>query len=550
MTFCGETAGDADPNEELSCGTAAGNGRAMSLFGGITFSARGRWFIAVLLLLVGLLFLLDQLDHKTPGDGTDERRTAERGETITPEEAIAGLLAAGVGLTEHELRLLRPQELGLELVPAPRAPTVDSSARFSRENRVNDTLSSYRYDLEPRIVAARRIPAPEFIWPPEPGTTAGSLQPRISVRPLTQPGGVTNYYFELDTSDRFTSPNSWRSPILHNCNQAPDVDNRSQVVFCLFRSADREVDSTLASVEPPFRVSAMRLPARWRDLSAVELEKTGLALSYGLSRDRAVREIFEYVSHIYMWATNTSYRHPHEVFLAGIGSCGFTNGLAGLFLDLAGVRSRVVGGFNPIVRTVVPGGGHAALEVLDTSGQGWTYYDPYFDVLLPGVSAAGLEHDAVASSIHVLAIRDTAARTGNDIPPDFPWGTTGEDLELSELFRFRQYGDHFGRTGGGLVPMTALVGSEDSLGADWPLLTPSQRYAATDLFDDSLRIFVRVRVVVTADLTAHWIGEKTDHREPDIRAASDWRITSFVVPVHSLLGIDTREEAQGSDHAR
>src|SRR5437870_10589261 len=90
------------------------------------------------------------------------------------------------------------------------------------------------------------------------------------------------YYFEFGTAPTFDSPNFWRYPSLmpaYPLDARPlDLTGRDGLAFNVFSATQRDVDGTRSEMRFPFRVTAMRLPNKWGDLTYEELERQALAL--------------------------------------------------------------------------------------------------------------------------------------------------------------------------------------------------------------------------------------------------------------------------------
>ncbi len=259
----------------------------------------------------------------------------------------------------------------------------------------------------------------------------------------------------------------------------------------------------------------MRLPDDWQVLDRDELERHALGLGFGLDRAAMIREVFDWVRHTIIWSAQTQVRTTLDVFCTGIGACGQANALCSLLLELNGVRTRGVSGFDPIIRheKLGRGGGHSVSEYYDEAEGRWNYIDPYLDLLLPGISASELAAKPIGE--HLLGVF-TRLRP------------------LGRQFMYRRYFDRLNR----MIPVSMLQtdGDESKWGTQWPLVE-AREFSPVDLFPDQRTIHVRARYILTN-------GQHVRHRSIRPKAAnsagivaSPWSQLSFEIRPRELLQI-------------
>lgn len=177
-----------------------------------------------------------------------------------------------------------------------------------------------------------------------------ALRPVIAVAPVKSPDErVVRYYFEFDTVPTFDSPNFWRAPQLLPFQAVRDISGRDGVKYRLFTSGHHEPHMGPVA-RFPFRVTAMRLPDDWQVLDRAELERHALGLGYGLAGDALIREIFDWVRCTITWSRQSRVRSSLDVFCSGLSPCGQANAYCSFLLELNGVRTRGVSGFDPAIR--------------------------------------------------------------------------------------------------------------------------------------------------------------------------------------------------------
>ncbi|WP_421790276.1 transglutaminase-like domain-containing protein [Hyphobacterium sp.] len=326
------------------------------------------------------------------------------------------------------------------------------------------------------------------------------------------------FYFEVDTADGFNSPNFWMYPPLYNTAAfADDEDlNQNGMLLSVIRSVSRSASARSPDLEFPFDPRLMVLPG-WDALDA-DVLISHAAHAAGLYEDPSayISDLYRYLQYGYPWGTAPSSRMPIDVFVSGTGSCSHINGLAGVYAEMAGLPARVVGGTNPVARTLRPGGNHGAMEIY-LPESGWSYFDPFYDVFLPGISSAELG-ESPATDVELYSL-----------PVDMPG--IGQTVTLDEVFRYRSYLDPVGNRISN-TPMTRIP-DEDAFGVSWVRL--SEHLDSTrDLSADRLDLHIRARVIfVEPGGQVRYYSDKENVVMPV--AYTDW-----VEHTHTLDYRDTR----------
>lgn len=305
-----------------------------------------------------------------------------------------------------------------------------------------------------------------------------SMNPHISVPDaFDHDGNRLLTLFEFDISPDFNTPNYWRYPALLPGKNTPDRWHRFGMKFVFATALDATGLET--AIQLPFRVTAMRLPTAVNDLSPAEMRKHAAALGWGLNKTQVIREVFDYVRFMVHWGDDRFPHTPYDTFRSGVGECGHVNYLAGVFLELNGIPYRGVSGFNPIARTVYPGGGHSAIEVWNEALGEWTYLDSYLNIRLDG-PISNVEN----SELRHLPI----------YPAKPEISELGDHVGLGELFRFIRYHDKAGRLPG--IPLHNMLDHSDDYGRFWKM-AKGRKYNVKDLFPDALTVYVRARYIDT-----------------------------------------------------
>lgn len=421
--------------------------------------------------------------------------------------------SALTGWSADELAVLKPHQLSTTLPrPFVRKPMLPEDPTRRPPPRAAQAELYHRYviDSEP-VEVDDSLPGLRFA--PLAFGDGLNARPTVAVDPAQVPvDRHAVYYFEFDIVDSFDSPNFWRTPQLLPYKAEPDILGRAGVRYSLFRSGHHEPGG-VATVAFPFRATAMRLPTDWHDLDRAELERQALSLGFGLDRESIIREVFNFVRHTIVWSAQSQVRSTLDVFATGVGACGQANAVCSLLLEMNGVRSRGVSGFDPAVRLKNGHGGHSVAEVFDPESARWSYIDPYLDIYLPGVPAAELAaHPAgnlMLGAHHLLR-------------------------PLRRQFMYRRYFDRLNR----MIPasMLQLGGDESIWGTQWPLIKPRE-FEPRDLFPEEITIHARARYLLTN-------GQRVQHRsEIPVQAsaegivASPWARTAFAIRPRELLAI-------------
>jgi hypothetical protein len=355
-------------------------------------------------------------------------------------------------------------------------------------NRPRDTLriGDQRY-LDPEDVSVR--------------VDDGLAKPRLEFRlgadgrplaridtPVWDGPGFRSHRFEFDTSPDFTSPNLWRCPTLDPKVDGENLGDDRDVSHYAMRTRDRNPRAGQSlTVSFPFPAAAMCLPDARSEIGFQHIELLAAALASEGTVASTVDAVFRYAQAKYAHANDTAFRPPVEVIRASMGGCGHVNFLAGLLLELNGIRCRGVAGFDPALRQAYPGAGHTAIELLDPATDRWEYFDPYLDVRLPGRAASDMPRDPEASSIPLAKIDPQFHHLGNFI-------------DLGRIFRYRIYLDLLRRLPN--ASMLQLEGREDSYGRDWRLFRPGRSNRAPPPFRRA--IHARARFVYSEQAISQW----------------------------------------------
>jgi hypothetical protein len=405
----------------------------------------------------------------------------ERVRDRAQREAIARLRFPE--LTDAEVAMLDDGHLKIDsfaatpvVAPIPRGP----GSRWMSSRLAGDGDQSRYVGLDQKsAVVDGSLPAPRIDVAWEGG------EPSFAMPKQYRDGVEALYYWEVDTSPAFASPNLWRMPVLMPAFWAipkarqQNLTGRSGMPFALLHSQRRDDDGHANVLTFPFRPSAMCLPTDWHALDFEAMRRHARALTYGLGEEAAIAEVFRYVRQTYPWANDSIVRQPLDTFRAGLGACGAVNDFMGCLLELSGIRYRGVAGYHPAVKALrgFDGSGHSAIEVW--SEQKWSYLDAYLDIYTPGVSSKDLASGDPHGSIPVRSIvEERRASTGPQM------------LAAGDLFKVRLYYDKRNRLP--LASMFELQGMESSYGSDWQLDT-APAYRPEELFPEEITIHVRGR---------------------------------------------------------
>ena len=454
------------------------------------------------------------------------------GDILLRTARVRHLLSKRIDLTREELYLLTFDELfSLPPLHFKQTEIVFSRPHEYERGFENDRLETPLYlDFSNVFESVDTSISPYFSVPATPGEEIADIRPEISVDPMTPPSGqIVSYYFEFDTTETFTSPNAWRTPALHNPMQDP-ADGpacliRSQALYCLITTKVRGENPLSSSFKFPFRAAAMRLPNRWSELDTDLMPVMAETLGFGLSKREIIDEVFQYIAYCYPWGSGSVPKRPADTFLCGMGSCGSTNGLAANYLTYNGIANRSIGGFDPITRTVQPGGGHAALEVFNEEAGDWFFYDPYFGIMTPGVCGADLQYSRDFKDIPIYPASDS---------PRYASFGGSQNLTLGHLFRFRRYLDTTSRTRPGRAfPMT--VSPMNEAGIIGPRARHWTEKHEVDIdFPEEITIHARCRAIFSNVCPTEWF-HKTGNVALEISKISGWAQTRFTVPVKRLM---------------
>ena len=397
--------------------------------------------------------------------------------------------------------------------PSPTSYQRSSSPAMATPHVVSSDGDFNRYYAAPGV----EVSIDPSLAPPrlELGDT-DTLHPYARLLDGSYPEGA-DFYFEFDTSPGFDSPNFWRQPALIPQTFPPDLTGRAGLGYDLFLSHIRSVTNA-PSARFPFRVTAMALNVGWNALDFETLAKFSQLLGYGLQEADLVREVFTLNRQRILYSYETTKRAPIDTFKAGLGECIHANELAGTMLELNGLRFRTVGGFNPTVRNIYPGGGHASIEVLRSDGT-WEYMDPYLDAYASKTNAENFRERPLGSTV-VFTVDKRKYRSG-ELP---------DAVTLADLFKYRIYSDSADR----LPPATMLqlIGDEQAYGRDWSLrqIEPHETLDLDRDVPDRFKVYVRARYVVSRCKISHDVS----CGDPEARASA-WADASFDVRPIDLL---------------
>ena len=432
--------------------------------------------------------------------------------------------------TSARIRLLFPEltETDVEtLLDAERtlAPFQALPVEASYERRLSAAMSIDRVASQGAF--NRYFSAPDVEIEVDPGLAAPALEvdqtdPLYPTARLLSSLGPedANFYFEFDTSRDFDSPNFWRQPALVPQTFPADLTGRAGLGYNLFLSHIRDVSNS-TEVKFPFRVTAMALPLEWAKIDFSRLALLAQLVGHGLGEEQMIKELFTFNRQRVLFSHETAKRSPIDTFKAGLGECIHANELTGTMLELNGLRFRTVGGFNPTIRNIYPGAGHASVEVM-RSGGAWEYLDPYLDAYSPGTSAEDLRNHPLGKTV-IFEVDRTRFKSA-----DLPTKVT-----LADIFKYRIYSDSAGRLPS--ATMIQMAGEERQYGRGWKIrdLEPNERLNLEKDLPSRLQIYVRGRYIISKCKVAHDIS----CGDPAARA-SPWAETSFVVsPVDLLKGL-------------
>jgi hypothetical protein len=460
---------------------------------------------------------LEQMLDRLAQDLATDRASRDKTNWRRTHEARVRLLWPS--LSADEIATLEDYEVDtqrFEAAPAP-AEFQRTPSEFMKSSDIADPRR-YVYFLNGEYVdvPSGDLPAPELSI-----SDLEGLHPIVSLKSVSSLGRrFVLPYYEIDTTPTFDSPHLWRAPSLVPDFGKFNAVGRKGEVLHVHYSSQRRADAYISGVRFPFRVTAMALPLSYGEMSFDDLERQAQLLAHGLSAGDTIREIYMHIRHTYSWGFDTVTRHPIDTFLARTGMCGHVNDLLGAMLEVNGLRYRLVGGFSPRWRLIFPGGGHAAIEVLDPATRKWSYADPYLDVFAHQVSA-----EEVAQ--HELGRLPVFTPEDDKVPTSF-----GAQMELRELFRFRTYGDFSMRLP--MARMTQLFGREHDYGLTWPLRKRSVELQLDKDIPERTTIFVRARYLAS-DCPIRFGGEKLPICDPSKTTASPWTMKSFEIRPRDLL---------------
>jgi|GEM_PF-2580963 len=329
-------------------------------------------------------------------------------------------------------------------------------------------------------------------------------------------------YLEIDSSENFNSRNLVRYPSLAPLFTQVDNMHRQDQTLQLFQARASGWPSAEEGFVLPFRISAFALDFG-HSPSFKDFAHYAQLLAYGLSTDEIIAEVIEVVSRRTDHGGATFNLSAYETFVSGVDECGHVNELFGAILEMNGIRYRGVGGFNPWVNAILPSAGHSAIEIENAKGQ-WEYADAYLYYHTPMVGSAELSsHSGVGPSVFATP-EQIIGKMGLD-----------EDVNVSDLFKYRTYFDKAGRQIS--APVSQLLETEDNYGRNFAL----RSLRVTEWFDykrdlpRTKTIYARARYVISSICDVK-LGEGCSDLDA---VASPWVTTQFTIHPQKLLDLAT-----------
>lgn len=382
-------------------------------------------------------------------------------------------------LTERE-RLLSPYE-GL---PRFRSARTVPSDRYDFAAWSNSAPYEYFGARGVPIVVSDALEPPEFHLVSD-VDRGGSIA-------VTNGSEVDQVYFEFDLDESFSSPQLWRWPALKPVDIVEDRHAPVGSHLDLFNFASASTSGLAREIELPFPLAFMAVPYSQTQpllsmqklvaLASREAAKRAHAPVSSKHNVEVARMLHRYVQHTFLIGSDSYNKAPVETFLARNGECGNLNSMVQLLVELAGMPARLVAGFSPELRQIMPFSGHTLLEV--KYSEGWGILDTYLDIFEPSVSTARLGESYLADKV-VLGIDNTL----------FDSDVYGDSATLGRIFSYRRYGD-----GADRMPMQShlqLGGEHAEYGLDWAFRVGAvgapESLLAT--LPSSIQVYIRARFV-------------------------------------------------------
>lgn len=452
--------------------------------------------LLVILLVVGTSFIVFLR-------GNSEKLRAQNEEYLISEFGFSKEEILGLSDFEHSLSPAHTQI---------RDATFATTLQLKHQNEIIPEFNSVKYSSSP---ATGKLASFDF------QIDADADAPVISYdhAKYRREGYHTNFYFEIDNTPDFNSPMLWRYPNLmpmyavgrDKKNKLKNVFNPSDVTLYLHRASTRRMFN-IGKITFPFSPNVMlaKFGKDRRKINIDNLEAISLLLTENMSASERQSSVFNFVKLNQVWGSDTRWRGPLESFSAKVVGCGHMNTVAGLLLELAGDRYRLVGGFDPYVRPTRPGGGHSAIEIYSKELGGWSYLDSYLDFHYPGVSISQFNQNPI----------------GKVLVNSYEVNGEPYDLTLANLFRFRKYGDAISRRR--RMAMTHMRGNEVNYGLDWP--TAIRDFDNEQYLNEETTIYVRGRYAYSGCPVAFLEdSNKAKNCNTDEVVLSNWIVRKFAV---------------------
>lgn len=436
----------------------------------------------------------------------------------TLQEKIS-IFKRDLGISPEEFAVLKDSEAVINLAPE----TVSRKLEFKRDlsdafmgdvkrSKNNDDPVGYYVQSKKQLKIDSSLPKAALRI-----TDAKSLYPSFQITNLPKNSFA---FFEFDTDDTFGSADLWRYPAPSPFLVDEDVVGRAGQNLFVLKLRNSRKPTADGKMTMPFRISAMALPAGGSDEFS-DLAKYAQLVGYGLSHDEIINEVFQVTSQRIDQGSDTYKRTALETFKAGIAECGHFNNLAGVMLEMHSIRYRMTSGFNPMVRTYLPGAGHSGMEVLNASGT-WEYFDPYLSHHTKGVAVKDLNLSE-AGDLEIFA-------TPADLIGQYG---LGENVTLSDVLKYRTYFDAAGRVP--LARASQFRGNESEYGRNLALrsLTKEEILIPNEDLSDTVTIYVRARYITSSKCVPDWNANCADGNA----VASEWTVKSFEIEPKKLLGI-------------
>ena len=321
------------------------------------------------------------------------------------------------------------------------------------------------------------------------------------------------FYYEVDNSPDFNSVLKYRYPNLRPVisslkGRQKDITNYDGLKLNVNSSTIRRIsiDKDLSSkVTIPFNHEIFKIVAP-TDRNKIDnnlIYEISKILSQEHSQIDTAHQIFSFIKMNLLWGTDSHSRAPLDIFLSKVVECGHMNSLVGVMYEMTGGRFRYVSGHDPHIRPTKPNAGHALIEIHSDQESKWSIADTFLDIFSINIAT----EDILKSNI-----KDIPILTVDD----------GKDgvLSFGELFRFRSYGDVFGR-----LPSASMAyfPEENTYGLDWNLLKFD---SGKNLNTRNDKIYVRARVIATK-CPIRYVNDLDSGCYGGVASYSDWKVKTI-----------------------